>query len=355
MPTIRERGVPLEDHALRARPKGFIDWEGAHLFLELVRHGSFRATAAYVGLSFNAVRRRIGAFERSLGVTLVTRHQDGIRLTPEGGTILAAVRQMENSAFALVQARDRTNQTLTGQVRLGVTEGLGTFWLSPYIVEFQRANPKLMLDIICAMHSADVLRLEADISIQLTRPTAKELLVVKLGRMHIVPFAAQSYIDTYGAPKTIADLRNHRIVLQADDHPQAKQLYDRWFSGIRPENLISLRTNASSQNYWAIIKGAGIGWLPTYVHAIGAPIVPIDVDAHRPVDIWMTYHPGAARIPRVRGLAKWLITAFSPKTFPWFRDEFISPTELANHYKGRSPDNPFIGFEGATRTARREG
>ena len=352
MPVICEQRVPLGDHVLQARPKGFIDWEGAHLFLELVRQRSFRATAEYIGLSFNAVRRRIGAFERSLGVTLVTRHSDGIRLTPEGETILAAVHQMEQAAFALVQARDRTNQTLTGEVRLAITEGLGTFWLAPYLVDFQRANPKLMLDVCCAMHSADVLRLEADISVQLTRPTAKELLVVKLGRLHLVPFAAQSYLDTYGVPKTIADLRNHRIVLQADEHDQAKQLYDRLFPGVWQTGLVSLRTNVSSANYWSITKGAGIGMLPTYVHAIGAPIVPLELDAYRPIDIWMTYHPGAARIPRVRRLANWLIASFSPKVFPWFRDEFIAPADLARHYRGRIPDNPFIGFAGASRNAR---
>jgi DNA-binding transcriptional LysR family regulator len=352
MPLIREQGVPPEDHTLSARPNGIIDWEGAHLFLALVRHQSFRATADHVGMSFNAVRRRIGVFERTLGVTLITRHRDGIRLTPEGETILAGVHQMEQGAFALVQARDRTNQTLTGKVKLAITEGLGTFWLSPYLVEFQRANPKLMLDVTCAMRSADVLRLEADISVQLMRPTAKEQIIAKLGRMHLVLFAAQSYIDTYGTPKTIADLKNHRIVLQADEHPQAKQLYDQLFPNIRPENVVSLRTNVSSQNYWSIAKGAGIGLLPTYVHAIGAPLVPIELDVHRPVDVWMTYHPGAARIPRVRRLANWLMAAFSPKVFPWFRDEFIHPAELAKNYRGRSPDNPFIGLEGKTRGIR---
>ena len=352
MLTFSKRHVPLGDHVLQVRPRDFIDWEGAHLFLALVRHGSFRATAEHVGISFNAVRRRIVAFERSLGVTLVTRHQDGIRLTPEGQTILAAVRHMEDGAFALVQACDRSKQTLTGKVRLAITEGLGTFWLSPYLVEFQRANPKLMLDVTCAMHSADVLRLETDISVQLARPTAKDLIVVKLGRMHLVCYAAQSYIDTFGVPKSVADLKNHRVVLQADDRPVAKQWYDRLFPGMPPESFVSLRTNVSSLNYWSIIKGAGIGFLPTYAQAIDAPVVPIELDVHVPVDIWMTYHPGAARIPRVRRLANWLIGAFSPKTFPWFRDEFIPPGELAKHYRGRNPDNPFVALHGATRSGR---
>jgi DNA-binding transcriptional LysR family regulator len=349
----RDQRVPLGDHVLQFRPKGFIDWEGAHLFLELVRYRSFRATAQHVGLSFNAVRRRVAAFERSLGVALVTRHQDGIRLTPEGEATLAAVHQMEQGAFAVVRACDRTNQALTGRVKLAITEGLGTFWLSPYLVEFQRANPKLMLDVNCAMHSADVLRLEADISVQLMRPTAKDLLLVKLGRMHLVFYASQSYIDTYGAPKSIADLRNHRVVLQADDRPVARQWYDQLFPSARPEDFVTLRTNVSSQNYLSIIKGAGVGLLPTYAYGIHAPLVPLDLDVHLPIDIWMTYHSGVARIPRIRRLANWLESVFSPKTFPWFRDEFIPPADLAKRYGGRNPDNPFIGIDRVSKSIRR--
>ncbi|MGC9954290.1 MAG: LysR family transcriptional regulator [Rhizomicrobium sp.] len=349
MQTLDERRVLVGEQVVRPHPKTLPDWEAAHLFLELVRRGSFRATADHVGLSVNALRKRIGDFERSLGVTLVTRHVDGVRLTGEGDKILAAASQMERAAFGLIQARDRTDRSITGEVKLAVTEGLGTFWIAPHLVEFHRANPKLLLDVNCAMRSADVLRLEADISVQLTRPTAKELKVVKLGRLHLVLFAAQSYLDTYGVPKTAADLVNHRIVIQADEQPQWEKLYDRIFPGIRPEGLVSLRTNVSSAHYWSITNGAGIGMLPTYVHALGAPIVPLDLEIYLPVDIWMTYHPGAARIPRVRRLIDWLITAFSPRTFPWFRDKFIPPPELKQHCKREVLVNPFAGFAGASR------
>ncbi|MDE2494073.1 MAG: LysR family transcriptional regulator, partial [Alphaproteobacteria bacterium] len=63
-------------------------------------------------------------------------------------------------------------------------------------------------------------------------------------------------------------------------------------------------------------------------------------------DIWMTYHEGVARIPRVRRLVDWLISAFSPRTFPWFRDDFIPPMELAHRYDGQPLINLFAGFSG---------
>ena len=315
------------------------------MFLELVRAGSFRKAAQNCGQSVNAVRRRIEGLEKVLGVTLLTRHVDGIRTTVEGENVLAAITQMEAASFGLLRATDQTT-TLSGEVRLAVTEGLGTFWIAPRLVEFQRANPNLLVDVNCAMKSADVLRMEADIAIQITRPTAPDLRVVKLGRLHFVLFAAASYLQTFGTPKTPQDLANHRILIQADDNVQWRKLYDRLFPGLPAVGLVALRTNVSSAHYWSIAKGAGIGVLPTYAQAIGAQLVPLDLGVHETVDIWLTYHPDARRIARISRMIDWAIKAFSPQKFPWFRDEFIHPDELAAAYRGEPLVNMFAGFGG---------
>jgi len=227
-----------------------------------------------------------------------------------------------------------------------VTEGLGTFWIAPRLVEFQRANPNLLVDVNCAMKSADVLRMEADIAIQITRPTAPDLRVVKLGRLHFVPFAAPSYLQTFGHPKTARELAQHRILIQSDDNVQWRKLYDRLFPGISAVGLVALRTNVSSAHYWSIAKGAGIGVLPTYAKAIGAELVSLDLGIHETVDIWLTYHPDARRIARVSRMIDWAIKSFSPQKFPWFRDEFIAPDDLATAYRGEPLVNLFAGFMG---------
>ncbi|HEY5347389.1 MAG TPA: LysR substrate-binding domain-containing protein, partial [Rhizomicrobium sp.] len=183
--------------------------------------------------------------------------------------------------------------------------------MAPRLVEFQRANPQLLVDVNCAMRSADVLRHEADVSVQLTKPVVQDLRVVKLGRLHMVPFAAQSYLDTYGAPRSLLDLINHRIVVQVGEQAIWQQLYSELFPHVPPEQVVSLRTNVSSAHYWSIAKGAGIGLLPTYAHAIGTGLVPIDFPIHIPLDIWLTYHVDASHIPRVRRLIDWLIHSFS--------------------------------------------
>ena len=360
MQPLPKRGVPnLErEHPVQAQTTP--DWEAIRIFLEVARRGSFRSASDHLGLSINALRRRITELEHQLAVTLFTRHVDGVRTTAEGEAILASAKQMEVASFGLIRARDRSVPSLSGEVRLGVTEGLGTFWVAPRLVEFQRAHPQLLVDLSCEMKSADVLRLEADAAVQLTKPTNPDLKLVKLGRLHTMSFAGRSYVDTYGIPKTFEEGRlKHRIVLQFADQTASKEIYDRLFEGKPQVGFVALRTNVSSAHYWSIAKGAGIGTLPTYAHAIGARIIPVDAGPKFQFDIWLTYHPDAVRIQRVRRMIDWLVDAFDPKRFPWFRDEFIHPNDLPKEYKGAPLVNLFEGFFGgdtATGTdARRSG
>lgn len=346
MQPLEEQGVPQGEHALSVKPRRVPDWETVRIFLEVLRSGSFRAASDRLGQSINALRRKVDEIEHTLGVILLTRHVDGVRATAEGEKIYSAALRMEAASFDLLQARNSAEKDVEGEVRLTVGEGLGTFWVAPRLVEFQRANPKLMIDLNCAIKSADVLRLEADVSIQVDRPVAPDLRVAKLGRLHLMFFAAQSYINTYGNPKSIADLQHHRLVIQSDDRKRSQELYDKLFPGVSPIGFVSLRTNVASAHYWSIVKGAGIGMLPTYAQAIGAHLIPLDIGVVHPIDIWMTYHPDAKRIARVKRTIDWIVQAFDPQRFPWFRDEFIHPDKLSEIYKGEPLANLFAGYLG---------
>lgn len=338
-----ERGVPPEEHpkvALGSLP----DWDAARIFLEVVRSGSFRSAAERLDLSINAVRRRIDDFERQIGATLFTRDVHGTHLTEEGSLVVSSVERMEVASFDLLRAGNSVSNTLSGEVRVAVTEGLGTFWLAPRLVEFQQAFPNILVDLHCAMRSADVSRHEADIAIHLSQPAALDVKVVRLGRMHLMFFASQKYIETYGAPRTPAELVKHRLVMQVTDQTAAKEAFESLFPGHSPRDLVVMRTNVSSANYWAVANGAGIGVFPSYACALGGKIIPLEVELRRPFDIWLSYHPGSGQIPRVRRMIDWLVEAFNPAKFPWFKDEFIHPSEFKPVYKGKSLTHLFGGF-----------
>ena len=338
-----ERGVPQEERH-KVALGGLTDWDAARVFLEVVRCGSFRSAAERLELSINVVRRRIDDFERQIGATLFTRDVHGTRLTDEGALVVSAVERMEAAAFDLLRAGNSVANTVSGEVRVAVTEGLGTFWLAPRLVEFQQSFPSILVDLHCAMRSADVSRHEADVAIHLSRPAALDVKLVRLGRMHLMLFASPKYLETYGTPTTAEELIKHRLVMQVADQTAAKETFDSWFPGHAPQDLLVMKTNVSSANYWAVANGAGIGVFPTYASALGGEMVPLEIELRRPFDIWLSYHPGNGRIPRVRHMIDWLVEAFNPARFPWFKDEFVHPREFKAVYTGESLTHQFGGF-----------
>jgi DNA-binding transcriptional LysR family regulator len=344
MPLNLNRGGSENEHTKLGSRGAGPDWETIRTFLELVRSGSIRSAADRMGLSPNALRRKIDDLERALGTALVTRHIDGVRPTAEGNEILQVARRMEEAAIALIRARDRVVPAMSGEVRIGITEALGAFWLGPRLIEFQRAYPQLAVDLMCAMRSADVLRMEVDVAIQLNRPTNPDVKIIRLGRIHSMPGAAPSYLAIYGTPKAIGDLSKHRLALQFADQTRSHDLFGQLFPGIELSKLVKFSTNNSSALLWAIVRGAGIGWAPSYVYAMGPTMTPLDIDAVFPFDIWLTYHPDAARVPRVRRMIDWIVENFDPKLFPWFRDEFIHPRDLLQVYDGPRLVNLFEGL-----------
>ncbi len=337
-----ERGVPSEERQ-KVALGALTDWDAARIFLEVARCGSFRSAAERLGLSINAVRRRVDDFERQTGATMFIRDVHGARLTDDGALVVSAVERMEAASFDLLRARASATKTLAGEIRLSVTEVIGTSWLNLRLAEFQRAYPSILVDLHCLMRSADVSRNEADIAIHLERPTALDLKLVRLGRMHSMFYASQNYLDTFGMPRTAEDLIKHRLVVQVAEESASKEVFDSLFPGHAPRELVVMKTNVSSANYWAVANGAGIGVLPTFAGAFGGKMIPLDVDLRWSFDIWLSFHPSSGRIPRMRHMIDWLVEAFNSAKYPWFKDEFLHPRELKAVYMGEPLTHLFGG------------
>src|SRR5882757_765995 len=207
MPQHLHRGAAITqrrkmEDSLNAAPNA--SWEDLRAFLFCTRHQSFRNAAEVLGLTGTTLMRKIDRLEEELGFKLFLRDQSGLSLSDEGKALLFDVEQMERLSFNIFR-RASLSTEINGSVRVAVTEGPGLSWILPRLVDFQKTYRKIMVDLRCAMEQADVSRLEADISIQLARPTNPDLIVTKLGRLHIYTFASEAYRDAYGLPKSLSN------------------------------------------------------------------------------------------------------------------------------------------------------
>src|SRR3954465_4320587 len=325
MQQLLHRGAAMMQHREEALD---MSWDDLKLFLACAKYKSFRNAAEELGLTPTPLMRRVDRLEESMDCKLFLRDQSGLTLSDEGSAMIADVAHMEPHAFNVFRRASRSSNDMSGTGRVAGTEGPGNFWILPRLIDFQKTYRKITVDLRCAMEQADVARLESDIAIQLEPPTNPDLIVAKLGRLHIYPFVSKEYENLYGVPASLAELKNHRIIKQSapqvDDGAYARVL------GLKSlEGIVGIKTNSSVGVLYAVERGAGIGFLPTVSIALGAPLVAVDLGVSHHADLWLTYHKEFRASERHKIVVDWLKKIFDPKTYACFRDEFIHPNALA--------------------------
>ena len=249
-------------------------WDDLRSFLACAKYKSFRNAAEELGVTSTTLMRRIDRLEERIGCKLFLRDQSGLTLSDDGAAMMGDVIEMERHAFNIFRRAAQSDDT-AGIVRVAVTEGPGNFWILPRLIDFQKTYRKITVDLRCAMEQADVARLEADIAIQLERPTNPDLIVTKLGRLHIYAFVSEEYRDRHGVP-SLSEIRNHRLVIQ--HAPQVDDsAYARILGLTSLEGMIGIKTNSSIGVLYAVERGAGMGFLPTSSVAMGAALVAVDL------------------------------------------------------------------------------
>lgn len=320
------------------------DWNSIRVFLAVARLYSFRKAAEELGMSVNTVRRTISRLEDILGYPLLFRESEGVRLTDEGRRVVLAARDVENSVSDMWRVASMAERDANGPIRLAITEGLGSFWLTPRIVDYMNdTGAQNRIELQCAMRSVDVLRMEADISVQLERPNRPELKTKRLGYLHLKPFASRSYLERFGHPKNVADMVNHRVVEQQTDQLRGYEL-DKIFGPQIANRMVRMKTNFSSAHYWAVAKGAGIGLMPNYARAIGGNVEHIDLGFDFRVEIWLATHPEVTKSARHRNFIDFLTESFDDRKFPWFGPKTMTPEEIEIQFSREDLRSYFEGF-----------
>jgi DNA-binding transcriptional LysR family regulator len=336
---LQRPGAPVQHASELAEAS----WEDLRVFLVCADCGSFRKAAETMGVTNTTVMRMLDRLESKLGFKLFIRHQAGLQLTEEARGIVEDVRQMERLSFNIVRRAAHMAVNPSGVVRIAVTEGVGTYWVMPKLIEFQATYPLLTIDLRCAMEAADVARLEADIAIQFDEPEGPDLIRTRLGRLHVYPFVSEEYARNCGLPQSIAEVLKHRIVQQVapqlDENAYARALGVKSIAGI-----VGIRTNSSTATLFAVEKGAGIGFLPTCSIALGAPLVPVDAGLRHHLDLWLTYHPDFKSSEKHMIVVEWLRRVFDFRTYPCFKDEFIHPKDLVKLMAHAVPSMGLRGF-----------
>lgn len=291
------------------------DWDDVRFFLAVAKTGSFSAAATQLNTKQTTVGRRIQALERRLGAKLFDRHRHGMEVTPAARGVLVQAESMLSNATAIERHLAGLDREMSGVVRIASTEGLAAHWLVPRLDRLRRSHPDIIVQVIAGDQVLDLATRQADLAIRFFRPTSHQLVAARVGQFNMSIFAAPSYIEQYGLPQKLEDLREHQIV----DHTVLHSLpaMKPWSEVVERSPSVVLRTNSSYAAMEAVSVGYGISVFPDYVVKM-SNLQPSPIDLKIVRDIWLVSHEETNKGARIRTVIDYVREQFRQDEREWF-------------------------------------
>jgi DNA-binding transcriptional LysR family regulator len=124
-----------------------LDLDQLRTFVAIVDTGSFTRAAEEVFKTQSAVSMQMRRLEERLGTSLFERSGRAVRLTDEGGRLLAYARRMMALSQETLLAFDEG--AMQGHLRIGLPDDYAERFLPEILARFARSNPLVELHVVC--------------------------------------------------------------------------------------------------------------------------------------------------------------------------------------------------------------
>jgi DNA-binding transcriptional LysR family regulator len=271
--------------------------------------GTLSAAARARGVAISTVSRRIAALEAALGLQLVDRRTDGVRLTGAGlaiaetaAPIAEQMRRIERVAESLRQG------TKAVPVRVSATEFVISDVLAPALGRLWAMGADFPVHL---RSQADVVSLagrDADLAVRMVRPEGASLYARRLADIRLGLFASPDYLA--GAAPEAIDLTAERLLIYDDSYGRLPELD--WIVRHGLSEAVAMRTGSTRGLLAAALAGAGVAMLPVpFAQRTGALVeipLPSPLPSRQP---WLIVHRDLRGLASIRLVQKWVAQAFA--------------------------------------------
>jgi len=182
------------------------------IFLKVAELESFSGAARQLGLPNATVSAGVRQLEQALGTRLLQRTTRRVHPTQEGAAFYARSRALLGD-FDDLRAMFRGDaDLLEGRLRIDMSVGLAARIVLPRLGEFMARHPRLLIDLGTSDRRVDVIREGYDCVLRSGALDDSNLVARPLGSYRMVNCASPAYLQAMGTPRTLDDLRAHRVV-----------------------------------------------------------------------------------------------------------------------------------------------
>lgn len=294
------------------------------ILVKVVEAGSFTRAADVLGLQRPNVSRAIAQLEADLGVTLLERTTRTQSVTEAGRAVyeraVGVLAAVEDTRRVVQRAHDEPR----GLLRLTCAVEFGMAAVGSWIEAFIERHPQVKVEAEYATREIDLVHEGFDLAIRPGPLRESRLVARRLGEFRYGLYASPGYLRRRGAPRRPADLASHDLVVFTGDG--TRPVWTLHSSGrggaageparevVRAAGSARLRVNAGAAVRSGLLRGMGIGQLPTVMadDLVRAGDLSRVLPGWRPdpVPVYAVYPSNRYLTPKVRAFVELAVAAF---------------------------------------------
>lgn len=287
-------------------------------FVRIVEANSFTKAAETLNLPRASLTATMQNLEAFLGTKLLQRTTRRLSMTPDGADyfrqcveILGAVDAAESAFRGPSAAKPK------GKLRIDLPGTLGRRLVMPRIAEFSNAYPDVELVLSLTDRLVDVVQEGIDCALRVGQLQDSSLVGRQIGLMRFLTYASPSYLERYGVPRALDDLKSHRAVVHLSGRTGRAFDWDFQVDGrvVKVDMASAISVNDADAYLICALQGLGLAQTGAYQvrgHVRAGELVEVLSDwPPTPMPISLLYPQGRLATPKVRAFADWITGIFA--------------------------------------------
>lgn len=191
----------------------YFDWDKAKYFYYVAKFLNLSNAARFLNISQPALSKKLTILENHLNCKLFIRKHPGLQLSRKGHELFVII---EKSYLALkgfsyntsVASHDGEKR----KIRISTTRSIASYILSDPLIDYSTKHPDIVFEVIANDQVMDVVLNDVDLAIRPHEENTMGVIQEPLFTLEKRLFASETYIQKYGEPHTVQDLKNHRFI-----------------------------------------------------------------------------------------------------------------------------------------------
>jgi DNA-binding transcriptional LysR family regulator len=287
------------------------------LFIAVIDAGSFTLAAQRLNIPKANISRKISRLEQQLGVILLERTTRSQHITDAGSQYLVHCRHISQEIELAETSISELLTEVKGQLRIGVSVGMGHDIIKPVLGQFMRQYPALNLQLNLLNNRVDLIEEGYDLVIRIGELEDSRLVAKRLGKVARKIYTSPDYVKQHGEIKSIEQLskasfllmssiqHNERLLLTSKEKQHELRVLPRMLV----DDFLILKQ--------MIIEGLGVAIIPDYMceHELanGTLIQLLPNWGMPEVNVYALYPKHRLNVPKVKAFLDFIQTVFKQR------------------------------------------